>query len=213
MDKISDVEITTCENSIYAKPLRMKFKQNGREKDWELMKVHDSVIIVIYNITRKKMIFVKQFRAAVYINRVEFDGDTIDTSKYPGRIGITLEHCAGIVDKDLPLADIAKEEILEECGYDIPVNNLERITSYCASVGLTGSLQTMFYAEVTDEMRVGSGGGCIEEGEFIEVVEIPIPEVRKMMYDESFARPMSFLFGTLWFFNEKYPILQMQHKL
>jgi len=55
---------------------------------------------------------------------------TIDTSKYLPEIGITLELCAGIVDKDLPLEEVAKIEVLEECGYDVPVSNLERIISY-----------------------------------------------------------------------------------
>lgn len=54
----------------------------------------------------------------------------IDTSKYLPETGITLELCAGIVDKDLPLEDVAKIEVLEECGYDVPVSNLERIISY-----------------------------------------------------------------------------------
>jgi 8-oxo-dGTP pyrophosphatase MutT (NUDIX family) len=54
----------------------------------------------------------------------------IDTSKYPPETGITLELCAGIVDKDLPLEKVAKIEVLEECGYDVPVSNLERIISY-----------------------------------------------------------------------------------
>jgi len=55
---------------------------------------------------------------------------TIDTSKYLPETGITLELCAGIVDKDLPLEEVAKIEVLEECGYDVPVSNLERIISY-----------------------------------------------------------------------------------
>lgn len=67
---------------------------------------------------------------AVYINRVELDGDVVDTAKYPGSIGITVELCAGIVDKDLTLAEVAKEEILEECGYEVPVNLVEMVTSY-----------------------------------------------------------------------------------
>jgi UDP-sugar diphosphatase len=54
----------------------------------------------------------------------------IDTSNYPPECGITLELCAGIVDKDLPLEEVARIEVLEECGYDIPIPNLERIISY-----------------------------------------------------------------------------------
>lgn len=35
----------------------------------------------------------------------------IDMVKYPPRTAVTLELCAGIVDKDLPLAEIAREEV------------------------------------------------------------------------------------------------------
>ena len=69
---------------------------------------------------------------AVYFASIpERDRETkIDTSKYPPETGITLELCAGIVDKELPLEEIAKIEVLEECGYDVPVSNFQRIISY-----------------------------------------------------------------------------------
>ncbi len=34
----------------------------------------------------------------------------------PGSDGVTFELCAGIVDKQIPLEQIAKEEVLEETG-------------------------------------------------------------------------------------------------
>lgn len=55
---------------------------------------------------------------------------SVDTRKYPASLGIALEMCAGIVDKNKPLNEIAKEEVLEECGYDVPLKSLEKITSY-----------------------------------------------------------------------------------
>ena len=44
--------------------------------------------------------------------------------------GYTLELCAGIVDKDKDLNQIAKEEILEEVGFDIDAKDVQMITSY-----------------------------------------------------------------------------------
>ena len=35
----------------------------------------------------------------------------------PGREGVTFELCAGIVDKQISLEEIAREEVLEETGY------------------------------------------------------------------------------------------------
>lgn len=49
----------------------------------------------------------------------------------PASTGVTYELCAGLVDKpDLSLEEIARQEVLEECGYDIPASKLKRITSY-----------------------------------------------------------------------------------
>lgn len=49
----------------------------------------------------------------------------------PASAGITYELCAGLVDKpDLSLEEIARQEVLEECGYDVPASKLKRITSY-----------------------------------------------------------------------------------
>ena len=35
----------------------------------------------------------------------------IDLEKYPPKLGVTIELCAGIVDKNIPLVDIAREEV------------------------------------------------------------------------------------------------------
>ena len=49
----------------------------------------------------------------------------------PASAGVTYELCAGLVDKpNLSLEEIARQEVLEECGYDVPVAKLRRITSY-----------------------------------------------------------------------------------
>lgn len=56
--------------------------------------------------------------------------EKIDTSKYPASLGITLEFCAGIIDKNKSWEEIAKEEVLEECGYNIDVNSLELVMKY-----------------------------------------------------------------------------------
>ena len=45
-------------------------------------------------------------------------------------MGYTLELCAGIIDKELPVKDIAREEVLEECGYAITVDELRSVTTY-----------------------------------------------------------------------------------
>lgn len=70
---------------------------------------------------------------AVYFNSLQPEDrelDLIDTDEYPAALGVTLELCAGIVDKDKPLLEIACEEVLEECGYHVKLTDLELVNSY-----------------------------------------------------------------------------------
>ncbi len=70
-------------------------------------------------------------------------------------------------------------QILEECGYDVPLSKVEAVQTCLAAVGISGERMTLFYAEVEDSMkRSGSGGGVAEEGEMIETVEMSLDEAR-----------------------------------
>lgn len=51
-------------------------------------------------------------------------------AKYPATLGFTLELCAGIIDKSKPFIEIAREEVLEECGYDVPLERIEEVLTY-----------------------------------------------------------------------------------
>lgn len=68
---------------------------------------------------------------------------------------------------------------------------------------MTGGLQTMFFAEVTDDMRVSNGGGNSDEGELIDVVELNIQEITDMMRRPTINSPAGFLFGMQWFLHNK----------
>lgn len=68
----------------------------------------------------------------MWYNSIPFEdrSNPIDTEKYPASLGVTLELCAGIIDKDKSIEEIAREEVLEECGYDVPLKNLKQIKKY-----------------------------------------------------------------------------------
>ena len=158
-----------------------RYEQDGVAKTWEIVEAHDSVAILIYHTQKEAFILVRQFRPAVYLNDER---------------GITVELCAGIVDKELPLVQIAVEEIEEECGYQVPLEAIERVTSFHTSVGFAGSRQTLYYAEVDEKMHVSEGGGI--DGEQIEVVELPIGEMEQFIFDESIAKTPGLMFAFLW---------------
>jgi len=190
MTRILNVE--PLQNGEYIKAYLMHYEQDGIKKDWEVLESHDSVSVLIYNSDEESFVLVKQLRPAVLL-KAEKESKKIDGKVY--------ELCAGLVDKDKSLVQIAKEEILEECGYDVDVNSIERITSFQTNVGMSGAIQTMFYAEVTNSMRVHEGGGI--EDEVIEVINIRRKEIKKFMYDENYPKTPAMIAGFYWFMENK----------
>ena len=62
--------------------------------------------------------------------------------------GFTYELCAGLVDKpNKTIVEIAHEEVLEECGYNVPISAISEITKFVSAIGTEGALQTLFFAE------------------------------------------------------------------
>jgi UDP-sugar diphosphatase len=183
---IRDVKIVECEHSEYVKPKRIKYFQNGISKIWDMVEVHDSVAILLYHKEHNTLIVVRQFRPPVYLKNND---------------GYTYELCAGIVDKDKSLVEIAHEEILEECGYYVPLEQIERVTSFYTAVGFAGSVQTLYYAGVDETMRVSEGGGIGVES--IEVIEISVDEAKAFSMDETKAKTPGLMFGFGWFLENK----------
>jgi len=184
MTNVSDVSFHECSDSKYIELKRMKYRQNEKEKSWDIAKVHESVCILLYHEGRDSLILVKQFRPPVYLT----NGD-----------GFTYELCAGIVDKDSSLEQIATEEIEEECGYKVDASSLKRLNSFYSAVGFAGAQQTLFYAKIDETDKVNNGGGIDEED--IEVIYIPLDEAHKFLVDETKAKTPSLMYAFMWFFE------------
>ena len=178
-------KITTLSNPKFIKPIKIQYSHNGNKRVWEAVISHDSVSILLYHATRKAFIIVKQLRVPV-----------LNANKTNGMMH---ELCAGIVDKDTTKIQIAKEEILEECGYDVPLDSIKRISSFYTSVGISGAEQTLYYAECDDSMKVTDGGGL--EDEDIEVLYISLDEAKEFMFDESYQKTPGLMMGFYWFFD------------
>jgi len=185
---VSKIDSTEkLENPYFIKPILINYTQDGVAKKWEAVVSHDSVAILLYHEEKKSFILVKQLRATV-LNKNKTNG-------------MMYELCAGIVDKDTTNAQIAKEEILEECGYDVPVENLEKISSFYTSVGISGTHQTLYYATCRDDMKVNDGGGL--EDESIEVIYISLDQAREFMFDETYQKTTGVMMSFYWFFDKK----------
>ncbi|XP_036162290.1 uridine diphosphate glucose pyrophosphatase NUDT14 isoform X1 [Myotis myotis] len=213
MERIEGAAVARCAASPYLQPFTLHYRQNGTQKSWDFMKTHDSVTILLFNSSRRSLVLVKQFRPAVYMSEVErrFPGSlaAVDADRpqvlpeaLPGSAGVMYELCAGIVDQPgLSLEEVACKEAWEECGYRLAPADLRRVATYKAGVGLTGSSQTMFYAEVTDAQRGGPGGGLAEEGELIEVVHLPLGGAQAFSDNPDVPKTLGVIFGISWFLH------------
>lgn len=74
--------------------------------------------------------------------------------------------------------------------------------TFRSGVGSSGSMQTLYYCEVTDADKVNGGGGI--DDEIIEVFELTLDECREMLKQGSTNNaPPSCLFGISWFLANK----------
>ncbi len=182
---IKIIKIEPLIDPKYVKPKKIFFERDGVKKDWEVVETHDSVAVLLYHKRKKSFVLVKQFRPAVY-----FKNDD----------GMTVELCAGLVDKDKSLKQITKEEILEECGYDVPLEKIEKITSFYTAVGFAGGKQTLYFAEIDESFQVDEGGGI--EDEQIEVFYLKVEDAKAFMMDENIAKTPGLMYAFMWYFEK-----------
>jgi len=184
LNNIKEFKLNSLDNPKYIKSSLASYYQNDIKKSWEIVSAHDSVAILIYHKIKEKFILVKQFRAPVYMHNQD---------------GVTVELCAGLVDKDKTLIEIAQEEIFEECGYRVSLDNLKKVTTYNVNLGQSGNQQTLYYCEVDDSMRVSNGGGV--DMELIEVVEISVNSMKELIFNETITKASSLMFAFYWWMD------------
>ncbi len=184
---IENFKTSELSDTKFIHPVKVTFNQNGKDKTWEAVKSHDSVAVLLYHEEKKAFLLVKQFRAPVYLND--------KTKTY------TYELCAGLVDKDVSLVQIAKEEIDEECGYEVKIEDIQKVTSFFTNVGISGGCQHLFFAKINESMKIHQGGGINDEQ--IELHFLPIEKSDELIFDESKAKTPGLMFSFYWFLKNK----------
>lgn len=193
--QIENVHFGKCEDSLYIKPHRMYYVENSVERSWDFIESLNSVAIVLHHTEKDSLLFVKQFRPPLYA-RLLREGLS-HKNAWAG--SYSFELCAGLADKPgKSLDQIAKEEVLEECGY-MP-ERLEFIGEFATAVGHSGAKQSIFYARIDENMRCALGGGI--DGEVIESVLVPISELKAFLHDVSLPKTPALGYGVMWFLSK-----------
>ena len=138
--------------------------------------------------TQKREVFDRGHAAALMpynpAKRVELTRQFRLPPYLAGHDDLLIEAAAGMLDNETPEKRI-RAEAEEEIGYRL--RDVRKVFEAFMSRGAVTEKLHFFVAEYDPSMRVGDGGGIAEEGEDIEVLELPIDEALAMISDGRIA--------------------------
>lgn len=166
-----DVEIRTVEMlSGRHFPLR-SYTVSYRRRDGERQELRREVygvgrcaVVLPFDARRSTVLLTRQFRLPAAVN---------------GDPPFLVEACAGIVEGGAAPAAAVRAEAEQELG--CALRDLRELFALYPSPGATTERLHFFIAEYDPSGRSGEGGGLPEEGEDIEVLEMPLDEAWAMV--------------------------------
>ncbi|QAX85400.1 GDP-mannose pyrophosphatase [Pseudomonas sp. DTU12.3] len=149
---------------------KIDFELQRRDGSWQAQtrEVYDrgnGATIALYNLAQRTVILTRQFRIPAFVN---------------GHDGYLIETAAGLLDNASPEERI-RLEAEEETGYR--VRSVRKVYEAFMSPGSVTERLYFFIGEYHPEDRFSAGGGLAEEGEDIEVLELPFDEALAMVND------------------------------
>ncbi|KKB07666.1 NUDIX domain-containing protein [Devosia chinhatensis] len=148
------------------------FSLDYRRRDGQIQRLEREVYdhgsaaaLLLFDPDRDTVLLVRQFRLPVYLN-----GDDPDL----------LEVCAGLLDGESAEVAAAREA-LEETGH--APHSLLHVCDCYASPGSLTEKVALFIGRYDAGTLRDAGGGLVEEGEEIEIVELALTEALSMIGD------------------------------
>lgn len=138
----------------------------------------DAVAAILYHRERHRVLLVRQFRYPTHAA-----GD-----------GWMVEAVAGMVGPGEQPEQALRREIVEEAGY--AVRHLVPVSRFYTSPGGSSERVSLYFAEVTEEQRVGAGGGA-DADEEVELVWLSLDEARARLADGT-IRDAKTIIGLQW---------------
>lgn len=126
--------------------------------------------VLPYDAERRTVLLTRQFRWPAYVNG------------HPD--GMLIEAAAGLLDEDDPETAV-RREAAEELG--IRLGDLVHVADVFMSPGSVTERVHFYVGAYTPADRVEAGGGVEDEGEDIEVLELPLDEALAMVEDGRIA--------------------------
>jgi nudix-type nucleoside diphosphatase (YffH/AdpP family) len=154
------------DNHYTLKTTTLEWRRTSGEWQTQHRETYDrgnGATLLPYNLARRRVVLVKQFRYPAYVN---------------GCDDLLIEAAAGLLDNESPENRI-RAEAEEEIGYRL--RDIRKIFEAYMSPGSVTEKLHFFVGEYQPDMKVGDGGGNPDEGEDIEVLELSIDEALAMI--------------------------------
>ena len=165
--RVKDVHLLS-DNHYTLKTTTLEWRRADGEWQTQHRETYDrgnGAALLPYNLARRTVMLVKQFRYPAYVN---------------GCDDLLIEAAAGLLDNESPEKRI-RAEAEEEIGYRL--RDIRKIFEAYMSPGSVTEKLHFFVGEYQPDMKIGSGGGNPDEGEDIEVLELAIDEALAMISD------------------------------
>jgi nudix-type nucleoside diphosphatase (YffH/AdpP family) len=169
--RVKDVRVLS-DNHYLLKTTTFEYRRGNGEWQTQHRETYDrgnGATLLPYNFAKRTVVLVKQFRYPAYVN---------------GYDDLMIEAAAGLLDNASPEKRI-RAEAEEETGYRL--GDIKKVFEAFMSPGSVTEKLHFFVAEYQASMRIGSGGGIADEGEDIEVLELPIDQALAMIADGRIA--------------------------
>src|SRR3982075_2660985 len=168
--RVKDVRLLS-DNHYVLKSTTFEYRRANGEWQTQHRETYDrgnGATLLPYNLAKRTVVLVKQFRYPAYVN---------------GYDDLMIE-AAGLLDNASPENRI-RAEAEEETGYRL--GEIKKVFEAFMSPGSVTEKLHFFVAEYESSMQIGSGGGIADEGEDIEVLELPIDQALAMITDGRIA--------------------------
>jgi len=165
--RVKDVRLLS-DNHYILKTTTFDWRRNDGTWQTQHRETYDrgnGATLLPYNRKQRTVVLVKQFRYPAYVN---------------GCDDLMIEAAAGLLDNASPEERI-RAEAEEETGYRL--REVQKVFEAYMSPGSVTEKLHFFVAEYDADMKVSAGGGHEDEGEDIEVLELPIDEALAMIAD------------------------------
>ena len=165
--RVKDVRVLSDQRYVL-KTTTLDYRRANGEWQTQHRETYDrgnGAVLLPYHLARRTVVLVRQFRYPVYVN---------------GYDDLLIEAAAGQLDNASPEVRI-RAEAEEEIGYRLGA--IQKVFEAFMSPGSVTENLHFFVAAHEPSMRIGDGGGLADEGEDIEVLELPIDHAMAMIDD------------------------------